>query len=250
VTAGISGVLTEVRFPVACGSGNLVIEIQGVTGNIPNGVVLTSQTIPGTSLPAYPPGGVSFRSLVFSTPVSFSAGSHFAIVLSSAGHCGVYRGPIGDSYPGGNAFFDARPNPVGAWVCICDFAGARFDLPFQTLVETTLQVTINIRPGSFPNSINPNSKGVIPVAILTTETFDAQSVDPSTVMFGPNEATKAHSSAHLEDIDGDSDLDLLLHFRTQETGIQCGDTEASLVGEMFDGTPIEGSDTVRTVGCK
>jgi hypothetical protein len=47
---------------------------------------------------------------------------------------------------------------------------------------------IDIKPGSFPNSINPRSKGVIPVAILTTDTFDATTVDPLSVTFGPDEA--------------------------------------------------------------
>ena len=84
------------------------------------------------------------------------------------------------------------------------------------------EVAIDIKPGGDPNSINPRSKGVIPVAILTAETFDAGTVDPSTVEFGPNGATEAHGQGHLEDVDGDGDLDLVLHFRTQATGFQCG----------------------------
>ncbi len=50
-------------------------------------------------------------------------------------------------------------------------------------------------------------------------------------------------------MDSDGDLDLMLHFRTQGTGIQCGDTEASLTGETFDGQAIQGTDSVVTVGC-
>ena len=111
-------------------------------------------------------------------------------------------------------------------------------------------VAIDIKPGSFPNSINPRSKGVIPVAILTTDSFDATNVDPLTVVFGPNGAVEAHGRGHIEDADGDGDLDLVLHFRTQETGIQCGDTAASLTGETFGGQLIEGSDSISTVGCK
>ena len=34
-----------------------------------------------------------------------------------------------------------------------------------------------------------------------------------------------------------------------ETGIVCGDTEATLVGETFDGAQVAGTDTVNTVGC-
>ena len=114
-------------------------------------------------------------------------------------------------------------------------------------VECTLGVQIDIKPGSDPNSINPRSRGVIPVAILTTETFDASTVDPNTVEFGPNGAAPVHAA--LEDVDGDADLDLILHFKTQETGIACGDTSASLTGETTGGQTIEGSDAVNMVGC-
>ena len=111
-------------------------------------------------------------------------------------------------------------------------------------------VSIDIKPGSDPNSINLKSKGVIPVAILTTDTFDATTVDPLSVEFGPNGAMEAHGQGHIEDVNGDDDLDLVLHFSTQETGIVCGDTSAFLTGETFNGQLIEGSDLINTVGCK
>ncbi len=112
-----------------------------------------------------------------------------------------------------------------------------------------VEVHIDIKPGSFPNSINPRSKGVIPVAILTTPTFDATTVDPLSVMFGPNGATEAHGRGHIEDADGDGDNDLVLHFRTQATGVQCGDTSASLTGQTGSGQAIAGADSIVTVGC-
>ena len=116
--------------------------------------------------------------------------------------------------------------------------------------EETPEVEIDIKPGSDPNAINPAARGSIPVAILTTGTFDALTVSPSTVQFGPAGASIAHRSGHLKDVDKDGDLDLVLHFRTQESGIQCGDTEAFLTGETFDGQPIQGSDSIVTVGCR
>jgi len=110
-----------------------------------------------------------------------------------------------------------------------------------------INADIDIKPGSYPNSINVEDKGVIAVAILTTEDFDATTVDADTVRFGPAAAEKVHTQAHVEDADDDGDLDLVLHFRTRATGIESGDTEACLIGQTFDDVPIIGCDSVRTV---
>ena len=94
-------------------------------------------------------------------------------------------------------------------------------------------MVIDIKPGSYPNSILLSNRGVIPVAILTTVHFDATTVDPSTVCFGDADApqerdcTEAHGTGHLQDVDYDGDLDLVLHFETGETGIDRGDTKCS-----------------------
>jgi hypothetical protein len=129
-------------------------------------------------------------------------------------------------------------------VGICDIGAIEFQ------PEPVLLVAVDIKPGSFPNSINPRSKGVIPVAILTTDTFDATTVDPLSVKFGPDGATEAHGRGHRQDVNRDGKKDLVLHFRTQDTGIVCGDTSASLTGKTFSGQAIKGSDWIRTVGCK
>jgi hypothetical protein len=132
VTAGISGKLAEVRFPVACDNGALIVEIQGVSSGQPNGIVLASETIATATLPHFPPNPPSFRALAFSTPASVTAGSPFAIVLKNpTGGCGVFQGPIGDPYGGGEAYYDAGPNTPGVWLLL----GDRHDLPFQTVVK-------------------------------------------------------------------------------------------------------------------
>lgn len=107
------------------------------------------------------------------------------------------------------------------------------------------RMSIDVKPGSDPNSINVKSQGMIPVAILTTPNFDASSVEVLTIRFGRNgtEASPAHSA--LEDVDGDGDPDLVVHFQTQETGILAGDSEAKLSALTSDGTTVVASDAVR-----
>jgi hypothetical protein len=116
--------------------------------------------------------------------------------------------------------------------------------------ESVVEISIDIKPGGNPNSINLKSKGVVPVAILTTETFDATTLDPLSVRFGPNGAMETHGRGHMEDVDGDNDLDLVLHFKVQEIGIACGDITASLTAETFSEEEVEGADSISTIGCK
>ena len=118
--------------------------------------------------------------------------------------------------------------------------------------QWTVEIEIDIKPGSDPNSINPKSKGKIPIAILSTMDFDApDEVDIDSLTFGRDgdEGRLAFCNTSPEDVDGDGEDDLVCHFYTQETGFQCGDTEGVLKGLTVDATPIaiEGSDSVRIV---
>jgi hypothetical protein len=43
----------------------------------------------------------------------------------------------------------------------------------------------------------------------------------------------------------DGDIDLVVHFKTQEVGLVAGDIEATLTGDTLGGEPIEGTDAVK-----
>jgi hypothetical protein len=122
-------------------------------------------------------------------------------------------------------------------------AGSRGKCPAAT-------VLIDIKPGSFPNSINPRSRGVVPVAIRTTDTFDVFTVNPLTVRFGRTGTEAAAKHVTFEDIGRDGTFDMILHFETEDTGITCGGTSASLTGHTWGGQAIHGSDSIQTVGCR
>ena len=107
-----------------------------------------------------------------------------------------------------------------------------------------LDAAIDIKPGSEENSINLKSKGVVPVAILTTEDFDALNVDSNSVIF----AGASPAMWHIEDVDGDGDSDMLLQFKTEElSDLSTAGTEAVLTGTTLDGIAFSGTGTVKII---
>ena len=121
---------------------------------------------------------------------------------------------------------------------------------FATPTSEPMTVAVDIKPGSDTNPINPRSNGKVPVAILTTDTFDATTVDAGTVRLGPTGAEAFPVRVAIEDVNHDGLSDLLLHFNTQDTGIECGATSLSLTGQTFSGQGIRGADSIVTVGCR
>ena len=114
---------------------------------------------------------------------------------------------------------------------------------------------LDIKPGSDQNPVNLGSNGVLPVAILTTNDFDALGVDIGTILFGDPVlldddgigVAPVHSAE--EDVDGDGLIDLTLKFSISEL-IDNGalgnmSVEAILTGATLGGTPFEGADSIR-----
>jgi len=132
----------------------------------------------------------------------------------------------------------------------------------QCRIPPTTTVEIDIKPGSDPNSVNCNSKGVVPFAILSDENFDATTipieiVSMSLVSSGPIQVNEVHNQLHLEDVNGDGLLDGVLHINIQDIclfipeGTPIRSTiQITLTGETTDGEAFEGSDNIVLKGKK
>jgi hypothetical protein len=113
-----------------------------------------------------------------------------------------------------------------------------------------LSVAIDIKPGSFPNTIQRRSHGRVPVALLGSTALSVLDVDLATVMFaGAPVTTRQNGSfmAGVEDVNGDGLDDLVLHFATDLLLLAPGDTTATLSGQLQNGTSIIGQDSVRVL---
>lgn len=132
---------------------------------------------------------------------------------------------------------------------------AFFDLAFQLLsLPDTLEVSIDVKPGSDTNPIRLAAAGLVPVAVVSTPGFDATTVEVSTACLWPASdpgggvCGPAHPIGHIEDVDGDGTADALFHFRVPDIGLSPRDTAICLSGSTTDGVEIEGCDVVTVRG--
>src|SRR6185295_12864210 len=113
----------------------------------------------------------------------------------------------------------------------------------------TMTVTIAIKPGEDPVTINSKSKGTIPVAVLSSPLFDAVAqVDQTSLTFGHTGSEKSLAfCSGPQDVNGDGLLDLVCHFNTPLTQFQGGDTKGILKGKILGGNTMMGTDSVVVV---
>jgi hypothetical protein len=116
--------------------------------------------------------------------------------------------------------------------------------------EAYKEVEIDIKPGSYPNTINLGSHGAVPVAILSSDTFDAKQVKPEFVTLagaGAKLTGKGTPIFLYSDVNGDGRIDIIVNVLTDAFELSPGDTEAILVGVTRSGLNIRGKDSVRIV---
>lgn len=135
---------------------------------------------------------------------------------------------------------------LGTTLLVIDKASLVCNPPLVQSVE----IEVRPRDPADPDRVRPSSTGEIPVAILSGNGFDARTVDATSVRFGHAGTEAAPVHVAIRDVDGDGDLDMVLRFNVQDTGILCGDAAAYLTGKTNGGQSIKGSDDIQTKGCK
>jgi len=141
--------------------------------------------------------------------------------------------------------------------------------------ECPIIAKLDIKPGSCPNPVNPRSKGVVPMAIVGSDSFDVTQIDAGTLtlrradgvgsvatpLSGPpgpritidDVATPfAGDLCDCHDLGGDGIDDLLLKFSTPELAgaFQLSKVRSgapimlTLSGSLLDGTAFRASDCV------
>jgi hypothetical protein len=153
--------------------------------------------------------------------------------------------------------YDGSPTNNTIRVMLEDWAGSggvSGDAFFDNIRLRLASIVVDVE--IIPKRINPYARGVIPVAVLGSENLDILQIDVTTLGFGPAEASCRHDltdewtcNEHVEDMNLDGFLDLMTHYRAEDTGIACGDSSATITGSGLDGTPFVGIDYFETVGC-
>jgi len=128
-----------------------------------------------------------------------------------------------------------------------ELAGTADPLP------TAIPVDLDVRPFSDGNVVNAWSMGKLPVAVLSTPTFDAASIDPSTVLLSgarPVCCRDGRPMLFVRDVDEDGDDDLILFFTPREIDVVGDPAVVCLTGTTADGTDVEGTDVLNLAECE
>jgi hypothetical protein len=144
--------------------------------------------------------------------------------------------PVGIPYSG-----DLRGNRIALGVS--DASGQHLyvaELP-------PIEVDIDVKPRRARNRVRASSHHPVRVALLGSETFYVEDVDPATLTLGAGGAQPV-DPAKLRDVNDDGWDDLVVRFRPRQTGIEAGANELCLSGETLDDLGFEGCDAIRTKG--
>ncbi|WP_146659392.1 hypothetical protein [Anaerohalosphaera lusitana] len=119
-----------------------------------------------------------------------------------------------------------------------------------------INVEVDIKPDSSDNAVNLRSKGVVPVAFVSNETFDATRIDFETVTVNGNvglikcRGKKQRPMVSETDVNGDGLVDLLVKLDTQMLADAGVESVCEFTATTYDGMAVRGSDSITVVGRK
>jgi hypothetical protein len=161
--------------------------------------------------------------------------------------------------------------PVGTTPVVCtalDSAGNTASCTFTVRVTAPVQVVVDIAPGFCPVVLNTNDSGVIPVAIVGTESLDVSTIIPASVTLN---GVLANTNSVIEDVAApflythgcpkkkkDGIPDLVVEFNVDALiaslrPVKNGEVRVLTVnGTFLDGNTFEGQDKIKisTKKCK
>lgn len=187
-------------------------------------------------IPSNSPNPGDWKYFEFTTPLAVTPGNTYVLEVSS--DTGYHLWNYTD-----NTYLEGDMIKHGDNDTTRDWSFRTWAIADTKSPPVEMDVDIDIKPGGNTNSINLKSKGVVPVALLTTPEFDATTIDPFTVEFAGAKPVKWS----FKDVDGDGDIDTLFHFKTQELDLDSNNTQATLTGQTFNPSGIIGTDSVNIV---
>lgn len=130
------------------------------------------------------------------------------------------------------------------------FTDGEYPLNCKRPVHEEVTVKIDIRPHAHANNVNLNSGGLLPVAVLSSATFDARFIDPNTVFLAGAPAVaekRGWPKMDIKDINHDGRKDAVFAFKIQDMEVAATDKEATLVGKTIAGVSFTGKDKITVV---
>jgi hypothetical protein len=148
--------------------------------------------------------------------------------------------------------------PTGPRLVTVGVMGTALTADCSVEVTEALPLDIDIKPASYPNCINKDNKGRVPVAVLGLPGLDVKDIDPATIEVNdtptPGSGVSPVRTSSNKDVSDPPDgiKDFVAHFNTsdlKDAGLLATGNEWFITGRLKDGTPfVGGPDEVQIAG--
>ncbi|MEL6301530.1 MAG: hypothetical protein AAFV47_08275 [Pseudomonadota bacterium] len=118
----------------------------------------------------------------------------------------------------------------------------------QTVIPAVIELDITVSTSQRNNGINPSRTRSAWVGVLSSESFDATTIDIDSAAFGPQEAS-FDRTRRPRDLNGDGIRDLALRFNIRDMGVTCADTQLTFTANTIDGSATTATVPVEITGC-